>query len=148
MRRGVKLMAPWFNQFKMSPCSGNSENSFCYCSFIQVGRMFKHDLLNTPYPSVLSPQLTASPPARTAAPAAARIPACAALASKVPAVRRWLQSRCTSAKEAVWGVFDLGPTLSPETNRGEGPQRKLVMPSRSRPHDLRSPDSLFTLCKC
>lgn len=147
--RGVKLMAPWFNQFKVSPGAEIRENHFCYRSSVQGGHMFLHDLREkTWYPSVLSLQLTASPPARTVAPAAGHIPVCVAQASKGPAVRRWLRSRCTSGKEAVWGVSSRGQTLSRETNRRDGPQRRLPIPPRSRPHDLQPPDSRFTLCKC
>lgn len=42
---------------------------------------------------------TASPPARTAAPAAGLIRACVARASRGLAVRRWPRSRCTSVTE-------------------------------------------------
>lgn len=110
--------------------------------------MFQRDLLKTWYPSVLSLQLTASPPARTVAPAAGRIPACAARASRAPAARRWLRSRCTSAMGAVWGAYSRGSTYSRKTNSAEGPQKRLSMLLRCRPRDLRPPGSQSTPCKC
>lgn len=42
--RGVKLMAPWFNQFKVSPGAEIRENHFCCHSSVQGGHMFLHDL--------------------------------------------------------------------------------------------------------
>lgn len=112
------------------------------------GHMFQRDLLKTWYPSVLCLQLTASPPARTVAPAAGRIPACAARASRAPAARRWLRSRCTSAMGAVWGAYSRGSTFSRKTNSAEGPQKRLLMLLRCRPRDLRPPGSQSTPCKC
>lgn len=145
-------MAPWLNQFKVSPGAEIRENHFCYCSFIHGGHMLQHDLLKTWSPSVLSLQLTASPPARTVDPAAGQIPACVAQASRGPAVRRWLRSRCTSVTEAPWGASNPGPTPSRKTNHGEGPQKgRPSIPPRSRPRDLRPPGSLSTLrkwCSC
>lgn len=144
-------MVPWFNQFNLSRCLEIRENHFCYRCFVQGGgggHMFQRDLLKTWYPSVLSLQLTASPPARTVAPAAGRIPAYAARASRAPAVRRWLRSRCTSATGAVWGVYSRGSTFSRKTNRTDGPQKRLSTLLRCRPRGLRPPDSQSTPCKC
>lgn len=146
---GGKLMAPWFNQFNLSRCLEIREKRFCYRCFVQGGgHMFQRDLLKTWYPSVLSLQLTASPPARTVAPAAGRIPACAARASRAPAVRRWLRSRCTSTPGAVWGAYSRGSTFSRRTNSAEGPQNRLSMLLRCRLHGLRPPGSQPTPCKC
>lgn len=141
-------MAPWLNQFKVSPGVEIRESHFCYCSFIGGGHMLQHDLLKTWSPSVLPLQLTASPPARTVAPAAGPRPACVAQASRGPVVRSWPRSRCTSETEAAWGACNPGPTLSRGTNHGEGPRRgRPLTPPGSRPRDLRPPGSLSTLCK-
>lgn len=112
------------------------------------GHMLLHDLLNTWYPSVLSFQLTASPPARTVAPAADPIPVCVARGSRAPAVKRWLQSKCTSATEAPWDGFSPAPTPFRRTNHGEGPLTdRPWAPPRFRAHDLQPPDSRLTPCK-
>lgn len=141
-------MAPWFNQFNLSCCLEIREKHFCYRCFVQGGHMFQRDLLKTWYPSVLSFQLTASPPARTVAPAADRIPACAARASRAPAVRRCLRSRCTSVTGPAWDAFRRGSTFSRETNSGEGPQKGLSMLLRPRAQDPRPPDSQSTPREC
>lgn len=138
----------WLNQFKVRSGVEMTEIHTCYCSFIEGGYMLCHDLLKTWSPSVLSLQLTASPPARTVAPAAGHILVCVAQAFRAPAVRRWPRSRCTSVTEAPWGAFNPAPTLSRKTNHGGGPRRsRALTPPRSRPNNLWPLNSLATLCK-
>lgn len=143
-------MAPWFNQFKVSSgCWTQWGTSFFLLLLLRTMKdMFFMTCRKRDIHLLLFPQLTASPPARTVAPAVGRIPACVAPASRGPAVRRWPPSRCTSGKGAVWGAFSQGPTLSRGTNRREGPPTRLSIPPRSRPHDLQPPGSQLTPCKC
>lgn len=139
-------MDPWLNKVKVSCSAETRKRHFCYCLFIQGGTC--SNMLKTRSPSVLSPQLTASRLARTVAPAAGRIPVCVAQASRGPAVRRWPQSRCTYVNEAPWGASSLEATFSRETNRRGSPQRERApTPPRSRPRDLRPPNSRPTLRK-
>lgn len=139
-------MAPRLNQFKVDPCV--QAKPFLFLPFRTQGYMPWLDLLITWSPSVVSLQLTVNPPAKTVAHAAGHILACVAQASRAPAVKRWLQNRCTSVIEVPWGVFNLAPTPSRKTNHRKGPQKETpLIPQRPRPHDLRLQDSQPTLRK-
>ena len=146
----VKLMALWLNQVKVSPSveireshKGAVARKATLLPPTRGGHTLEHDPPKTWSPSVLSLQRTASPPARTAAPAAGHIPVCVARASRAPAVRRWPRSRCTSVKEAPWDAFIPAPTPSRETNRGEGPSERQAIDSTKvqtpRPATTRQP---------
>lgn len=145
-------MAFWLIQFRGNPTVKLKNNHFYYSLFFFLHRvewghawMWPPDNLITL--RVLSPQLTASPHARTVAPAADHIPVCVAQASRGPAVKRWPRNRCTSASEALWGVSSPAPTLFRKT-RGGSQRDSPVTPAKSRLWDLWPPNHLSRLRKC